>query len=205
MVLHFLTDLGFQPQSMIIPPEMSTVDVTLEPASSSLLLAACSDPRHGFERVGWGKHGLQFDVPQHDVRLIRGKFDVDYVTHVIKAKSSNDRLELWFGPYALNSTPDDAQFVESLTFTTRNVVMPSGLVRGSEGGVIGGDTWGRLKDGKLWRQMTIVGEGARYKNVSPEDAAIFDRIINSACWIPDANEVVGYSEQVVGYSPSKTR
>jgi len=133
-VLHFLTDLAFQPQSMIISPEMSTVDVTLEPASTSLSLTACSEPRHGFERIGWGKPGLPFDVPQHDVRLIRGKVDVDFVAHTIKAKSSNDRLELWFGPYAMNSAPDDEQFVESLAFTTRNVVMPPGLVRGSEGG-----------------------------------------------------------------------
>ncbi|MGB6974758.1 MAG: hypothetical protein WBD67_08765 [Terracidiphilus sp.] len=147
-------------------------------------LAACREPQRGFERVGWGKYGLQFDVPQRDVRLIRGKADVDYVVDTVKAKRGDDRVEFWFGPYALDSTPDDEQFVESETFATRNVIMLPGLVRGSEGGVIGADTWGRLRNGKTWRQMAIVGEGARYRGVSPENGTLFDRIINSACWIP---------------------
>lgn len=187
-VLHFLAGLSFQPRSLVVTSEMSKVVVTLDPASTSLSLAACTKPQRGFERIGWGKYGLQFDVPQRDVTLIRGKVDVDYVVDIVKAKSGDDRLELWFGPYAINSTPDDEQFIESRTFATRNVVMPPGLVRGSEGGVIGGDTWGRLPDDKMWRQIAIVGEGARYQNVSPENAALFDLIINSACWIPDANE-----------------
>lgn len=189
-VLHFLTDVAFQPQTLIVTPEMYTVNVVLEPASASLSLSACAEPRRGFDRIGWGEYGLQFDVPRHDVKLIRGKADVDYVVHTIKAKSGDDRLELWFGPYAMSSTPDDEQFVESRMFTTRNVVMQSGLVRGSEGGVIGTDTSGHLQDGGIWRQMAIVGEGARYQNVSPENAELFDSIINSACWNPQANETV---------------
>lgn len=84
----------------------------------------------------------------------------------------------------MNSTPDDEQFVESETFATRNVVMPKGLVPGSEGGVIGSDTWGRLPNGKMWRQTAFGLEGARYWDVSSEDAALFDGIINSACWSP---------------------
>ena len=62
--------------------------------------------------------------------------------------------------------------------------MPPGLVRGSNGEVIGADTWGRLPNGKVWRQTAISMEGARYRDVSHEDAAIFDRIINSECMIP---------------------
>ena len=72
-VLHFLPSDRFQPQALVVAPEMSTVKVTLPPASSSLSLAACSEPQRGFERIGWGKYDLQFDVPQRDVRLIRGK------------------------------------------------------------------------------------------------------------------------------------
>ena len=184
-VLHFLMDAAFQPQSLIVTPEMYTVNVVLEPASTSFPLAACAEPRRGFERIGWGKYGLQFDMPQHDVKLIRGKADVDYVVNTIKAKNGSDRLELWFGPYAMNSTPDEKQFAKSQMVTTRNVLIPSGLVRGSEGGVIGMDTSGRLQEGGMWRQMAIVGEGARYQNVSPEHAALFDLIINSACWNPE--------------------
>lgn len=186
-VLHFLAGVDFQPQSLVVAPKMRTVDVTLDRTSTSLPLAACAKPQRGFERVGLGKNGLHFDVPQRDVTLIRGKVDVDYVVHTVKAKNGDDRLELWFGPYAMNSTPDDEQFVESQTFATRNVVVQPDLVRGGAGGVIGGDTWGRIPNGKMWRQMAVVGEGVRYQNVSPDNAAIFDRIINSACWIPETN------------------
>jgi hypothetical protein len=120
-------------------------------------------------------------VPQHDVRLIRGKADVDYIVHTARARGSDDRVEFWFGPNAMTPTPDDEQFVESETFTTRNIIMPKGFVRGSEGGVIGSDTWGYLLNGKMWRQAAFGLEGARYSDVNPEEASLFDRIIDSAC------------------------
>ena len=183
-VLHFLPSGRFQPQAIVVDPQASTLNVALAP-ESSLLLSPCSTPQPGFERVGEGEYGLQFDVPQRDARVFRGKEDVDYVVDIVKAKHGDDRVEFWFGPYAMSPTPDDSQFVESETFATRNVVMPPNLVEGSNGGVIGGDNWGRLPNGKMWRHAAIGLEGARYEDVSPENAAVFDRIINSACWIPD--------------------
>jgi hypothetical protein len=182
-VLHFDPPDSFQPQSVVVTAEISTLNLTVAPASSGLSLAACTEPQPGLERVGEGRYGLQFDVPKKDVNLIRGKLDVDYVVHIVKAKNSDDSIEFWFGPYAMTPMPDDEQFVESETFTVRNVMMPPGL-HGSDGGVIGGDVWGRMPDGKIWRQMAAGMEGALYQDVSPENAALFDRIINSACWIP---------------------
>ena len=184
-VLHFLPGDSFQLQSLVVTPGMSTLNVILDPASNNFTFPACSKPQRGFERIGWGEYGLQFDVPRGDAHLIRGKVDVDYIVHTVRAKHGDGRVEFWFGPYAMDSTPDDEQFVESETFATRNVVTPQGLVRGSEGGVIGRDIWGHLPNGKMWRQMAIVGEGARYRDVRPETAALFDQIINSACWVPD--------------------
>ncbi|MGB9408902.1 MAG: hypothetical protein WCA89_15300 [Terracidiphilus sp.] len=182
-VLHFLPDDRFQPRSIVVTSKMSTLNVALDPASNSLPLPPCGKLQPGIERIGWGQYGLQFDVPQHDARLFRGKVDTDYVVHIVKAKHSNDRVEFWFGPYAMDSTPDDEQFVESETFATRNVVKRPDPVGGSEGGVIGRDTWGRLPNDKSWRRMAIPGEGATYQDVNSENAALFDRIINSACWI----------------------
>jgi hypothetical protein len=183
-VLHFLPGDGFQPQSSVVTPEMSTLNVTLDQATSSLSLRTCVEPQHGFERIGWGKYGLQFDAPQREVRLIRGKVDVDYVVHIVKTKRGDDRVEFWFGPYAMTSTPDDEQFIESETFAIRTVVMAQGLVRCSEGGVIGGDFTGRLPNGNRWRHMAVLGDGVRYRDVNPENSDLFDRIIDSACWIP---------------------
>lgn len=182
-VLHFAPRDGFQPQLLVVTPEMLAPTITLDPPASSFSLAACGKPQSGFERIGWGKYGLQFDAPSREVRLTRGKADVDYVVDIIRAKNGNDRVEFWFGPNAMSSTPDDKQLVESEVFVTRNVVMPPGLVVGSGGGVIGMDTRGSQPNGEKWRQVAIGFEGARYRDVTPANAALFDSIIDSACWI----------------------
>lgn len=44
-VLHFLPGNGLQPKSLVVTAEKSTLNVTLDPANSSLSLAACSLPR----------------------------------------------------------------------------------------------------------------------------------------------------------------
>jgi hypothetical protein len=182
-VLHFVPSDKFQPQSIVVTPKISALNVALDSESNSFPLPHCSKPQSGFERISWGKFGLQFDVPRRDARLFRGNVDVDYVVHTVKAKHGDDRVEFWFGPYAMNTTPDDEQFVGSETFATRNVVMLPDSGDGSKGGVVGSDTWGRRLNDKMWRRMAVSGEGAEYQDVSPENAAQFDRIINSACWI----------------------
>lgn len=187
-VLHFIAADSYQPLSLVVTSEMSALKVTLEPATSSLPLPACSKPKAGFERIGWAKYGLQFDAPQRDATIKLGKVDTDYVVHIVKPKHAQDhnqdRVEFWFGPYAMESTPDDSQFVESETFATRHVVQPPSVSPDGKGGAIGLDTSGRLPGGKMWRQIGVMGEGARYRGVSPENAALFDKIIDSACWIP---------------------
>jgi hypothetical protein len=105
-VLHFDPPDTFQPQALVIPPDTSALNITLDTASNTLPLAVCGKPQPGFERFGEGKYGLQFDVPPHDVKLILGEPDVDYVVHFVKANKSNDRIEFWFGPYAINLMPD---------------------------------------------------------------------------------------------------
>jgi hypothetical protein len=182
-VLNFLPGVRFQPQSIVVPPEESTLNVTLAPANNNLPIPRCGKPQRGFERIGGGRYGLQFDMPRQVARLIRGDVDVDYVVHIVKSKHGNDRVEFWFGPYAMKPTPDEEQFVESETFATRNVIKRADSVDGGEDEVIGRDTWGRLPNDKRWRQMAVGLEGAIYKDVDSENAAVFDRIINSACWI----------------------
>ena len=123
-------------------------------------------------------------MPQREARLILGNVDVDYLVHVVTAKHSDERVEFWFGPYAMTSTPDDEQFFESEEFADRTVVMPPGFDHGSKGGVVGSDFTGRLPNGHRWRHVAVFGEGVRYQDVTPQNADLFDRIIDSACWIP---------------------
>jgi len=81
----------------------------------------------------------------------------------------------------MTSTLDDEQFIKSETFAIRTVVRLRGLVPGSER-VVGADFWGRLPNGNRWPQVAIGLQGARYQDVTTENADVFDRI-NSACWI----------------------
>lgn len=181
-VLHFFD--GMQTQSIVVTPEMSKLKVTLNAANSVLALNACGEVQRGFERLGEGKYGLQFDVPTKNVKLIHGTADVDYVVHLVQAKGSHDRIEFWFGPYAMDMMPYDQRLIESESFETRPIVMAKGVVPGGDGGFAGADTKGRMLDGRVWRQVAFGAQGPRYLDVSPENAAIFDRIIDSACWIP---------------------
>lgn len=182
-VLHFFAGPDLQPQSRVVTPEMSNVKVKMTEARSSLSLGACDKPQAGFERLGEGKFGLQFDVPPTVVKLVHGKADTDYVVHFVEAKGSHDRIEFWFGPYTMDFMPDDQLFIDSEWFETRSILMTKGAIPGSDGGFAGTDTRGRLRDGRMWRQVTFGAQGPRYFDVSPENAAVFDRIIDSACWI----------------------
>jgi hypothetical protein len=182
-IIHFSSD-DFQPLSLIVRPDISTLHVTLEPPSNSLSVPACGKPSKDTERVGGGRYGLQFDVPLRDAKLIRGEWDVDYVVHIVKPNKGHDQLELWFGPYAMDSQPYDDQFIDSTRFAQRSVVASPAATGSGRGGVVGLDSWGALGDGTMWRQVSVVTEGARYKNARPENAALFDRVINSLCFIP---------------------
>lgn len=182
-VLHFLPDGSFQPQLLVVTSGMSTLKVVLDKASSGLALSRCESPQSGFERISWGNYGLQFDAPRREVDIKRGKTDVDYVVHSVKAKHSNDYLEFWFGFYAITSTPPDKTLIKSDRFSTRYVAMLP-AVQGKESGTAGIDSSGHTPDGKLWRHMGVFSGGAIYEGISPENAALFDRIIDSACWIP---------------------
>lgn len=182
-VLHFIPPEGFQPLSLVVTSEMSALKVTLDAEGSRLSLTRCSEPQRGFQRDG-GRYGLEFNVSRRDAVVKHGKVDTDYVVDTVRAKHGVHRLEFWFGPYAAEGEPEDEQFIESAAFTSRNVVMTPGLVPGSDGGVFGIDTSGRLPNGEMWRQAVFGSEMARYVDATPEEAAIFDRIIDSACWIP---------------------
>jgi hypothetical protein len=51
-------------------------------------------------------------------------------------------------------------------------------------GAIGMDSRGRLNNGQYWRQAAGFGSGARYRTADKESMALFDAIIDSACWKP---------------------
>lgn len=173
-VLHFSAD-KFRPQAFVVAPQTPAVQVSLQRSSDELAVPSCTKPRRGLRRIGWG-YGPQFDVPKRAAEILGGKPDVDYSRYVIKPKKGKGFLELWFGPYAMGSDPADEKFTSSVTFAQRKVVSAAD-------GVIGIDSWGKLRNGEKWRQTAIVSQGARYDAAKPDDAALFDEIIDSLCLV----------------------
>lgn len=149
-----------------------------EKSAAAMIVPVCAKPGPHLRRIGWGKYGLQFDVPTHEVHVLGGKPDVDYVRYVIKPKTGDGYLEFWFGPYAFSSTPDVELLENSVKTQKREIT-------NSSGEQIGTDNSGKLKSGEVWRHTFFMlrgAQGARYKT-SRENAPLLDRIVDSACYI----------------------
>jgi hypothetical protein len=173
-VVHVFKE-DFEPQTRVVQSGTSQIVVTLLPLGNDLTAAPCQKHRPGTKRIG---RRVGFDVPRKNVQVLGGKTDVDYVRYVIKPKTGDSYLELWFGPYALSMTPSDEDFLNSVTFSERRIVSPSM-------GVVGTDTRGQLKNQGKWRQAAVVASGgASYHAKTAEDAALFDRIVDSMCVVP---------------------
>lgn len=176
-VIHFSKD-DLQPQAFVVGPGTSGVHITLEPSIGSLVVPVCGKSGPAQKQIGWGKYGLRFNVPERAVKILGGKPDADYLRYAIKPKTGEAYLELWFGPYAMGTDPDDDQLINSVNFAQRNVVA-------SSGGVVGMDSRGHLRGGEIWRQTAVLGQGgSRYRNALPEEARLFDEIVNSICTVP---------------------
>ena len=175
-VVHFFHG-DYEPRSLLVGARETSVRIMLARPSDDLVMPDCAKPPPDQRRIGWGSSGLQFSVPRRGVKISGGKPDVDYNVYVVRLKDSGSHLELWFGPYAMNLDPDDAQLVNSSRFSQRRVVH-------ADGGFEGVDSRGQLRDGQLWRQTSVVAEGAKYQVARQQDAEVFDQIINSLCWVP---------------------
>ena len=161
--------------------EQSPTHAPRKKPPEAMVLPICGEPGGQLRRIGWGKFGPQFDVPSSEFEVLGGEPDVDYVRYLIKPKSADEYMELWFGPYAFNPEPDKELLENSITKQSRKIVT-------ADGKQVGQDSSGKLRTGEAWRHvfLTIGGmEGAEYK-ASTENGLLFDRIIDSACYVPSA-------------------
>jgi hypothetical protein len=176
-ILHFYKE-GTELKTVVVSDAAAEVHITLEPPSDSMIAPKCKDVPKRIRRISWGKYGAHFDVPEQKAKVLGGKPDVDYVMYLIRPVKGGGSLQFWFGPYAMDSEPDDEQFLDSSTFTQRYVVNPKGEP-------VGEDNWGRSKSGGNWRRTAVfISGGATYKDANAQDAALFDQIINSVCVTP---------------------
>jgi len=180
-VIHFKKNT-FQEQTLVVTLEMSDLRITLEPATPALPIPDCGVAGKDQTLIGWGRFGLRFKVPRRDNKISGGKPDVDYLVYTIKPKSGGGYLELWFGPYALPTDPDDDEFINSVNFAQRDVAAVNGKAFGT-------DSWGQLRSGGSWRWTGVFTQGgSRYHAVGSEDARLFDQIVNSICEIPSTKQ-----------------
>lgn len=125
--------------------------------------------------ISWGKYGLRFQAPKHGLKILGGKPDVDYVKFVIKPVDVEAALVLWFGGMAFNPEPRGEQVRRSATFRQAKVVVHDGTE-------VGLDSRGQYPDATTWRHFGVGSEGAEYDNASDRDAALFDKVIETACF-----------------------
>jgi hypothetical protein len=171
VVLHF-SKPKFQLISLAVSFHTSDLHVTLPAPTKELMVPLCSK-RALFSKRLCGHLGICFDIPTRGV-TIRGGPDVDYVHYFVQPKTGKGSLDLLFGNYIMKYEPDDEHATTSVMFSERSVV-------NDDGREVGLDSYGKFQTGELWRRMSILGEGAEYESPA-ENAAIFERIINSACF-----------------------
>ena len=176
-VVHFQKE-HFEPAALVVKPDENGVRIVLRGAAGDMIVASCGKSGHGERQIKWGKHGSpRWTVHKHDVIIRGGKTDVDYVRYVVKSRSGKSFLELWVGVNGYAPDPTDELFTGSLEFAQRNLVNPAGRFVGME-------SWGRSRDDGRWRWTSAFYALATYHSASPQDAQLFDGIINSMCTVP---------------------
>jgi hypothetical protein len=166
----FFRHKDFRPITKVLDSDVTNLDVILDDAiGSERLVPSCASTDNREKRIGYESKYL---VPKGlKVRRVR---DADYVEWILYSKKDKrEWLELWSGPTVSNGFPRDELLTSSESFTER-------YWRCEMGGGI--DMRGRSKNGMRWRFTSLPYGLATYENVSEETAAIFDLIIDGACW-----------------------
>lgn len=186
-VLHIQGD-GFQPLTLILDPPATDLRVqlhpiALSPLSGAVLIPRCTPIRRKdrlVRRIGAPQSRLRFTVPRHGWRVSElGGVNLD--DFIVQRRHSRNQLNLWFGVDALRPLPEDRFFVQSASFAQRAILPAAGPAHARSLGI---DSYGTFFDGTAWRQLAIRGAGATYDRVSPQDARLFDSIIDSLCIRP---------------------
>jgi hypothetical protein len=171
-VIYFQKE-GFRPKTLVVQAQTSTVEVVLEDdRKTAWFIPACSAKEVQNSHEGaW----LEFHWPK-DAKLKRIK-DIDYVEYLVRvANDSTKPLQLWYGPFVSSGQHLTEIVIRSASFEERSI-------HDKLGQIIGYDQHGKTQDGMAWRYAEFSGLSASaiYEGVSTEEAASYDRIIDSAC------------------------
>ncbi len=172
---------GFRPTSRVVTPGTTGMRIELEPDQKTKWnieeCAKSGSPRGAKflpSRSSRFSYLVRFSLPKN--AKLKKTADVDYVSYVVRFGKTHEWMELMRGVNVGSSgDPYDDWLVKSSEYSERR---------------IGGHSWGIdsrgvFKDGTRWREanMQIGQEYVHYEKVSPEAAAYFDAIVDSACML----------------------
>jgi hypothetical protein len=170
-VVYFQKE-DFRPKTLVVEPQTRTVQVVLEDdRKTAWFIPACSAKEVKNSHEGsW----LEFHWPKNaKVKRIK---DIDYVEYLVRLAKDSRPLQLWYGLFVSSEQHVTEIVIRSASFEERSIHSKSGQI-------IGHDQHGKTQDGMVWRSAEFPGLSASaiYEGVSAEEAATYDRIIDSAC------------------------
>jgi len=155
--------------------DLTGISFARKPPPPLPVVAACGDVGPGMSRIGEpGK--IQFDVLTKDFNIWQGGTDAPPLVYGfdLALKGEKSFIEISYGPPPYNRAKDLAR-----VFRSHIEERP---IFDSSGQRIGTDEWEYLSGGKRRRRVHFRGYvTATYPFVDPEEARVFDQVINSAC------------------------
>ena len=177
---------GFQSPTVIVAisvADFANVKSDREPPPTPAVrkLPSCEKVR-GRKLIPRGKYGLHFAVPKRGFTLLGGKWDVDYVKYVVTPNQSTAVVELWFGGYAMDVSPDAVKRQSSTNVSMTELTTESAVGQRADARGKGLDFRG-LSDGRYWRHFAVrYAGGAVYDVKDEKDAQLLDTVVDSACF-----------------------
>jgi hypothetical protein len=171
--------------------QFATSEMPVPPAALPVI-SNCKELRPGMRRIG-DRWGLQFDVPVKDFTIAEGWGDAP-MGHGFNITPNNSKASLIVGEASSVPLRPPDPILASLGRERK--------ILGERGATIGRDSWGYWGQGERWRHVYFRGVGlvdvrygsknekdaASYGSVHEHDAALFDHIINSACWLSSSHD-----------------
>jgi hypothetical protein len=155
------------------------VGIRASHAPTAIVVSACGDPGPGVRRIR-ADFGTQFDISEQAFVVHVGAQDMPPgVNYSVTPKVSKALLVI--------TSHDTWQDVEN-AFPAFSEDMHKRKFRSANGVSVGTDYWGSLKNGERWRFVKFLNrDAAAYLPTTPAEATLFDQIISSACFSPDAH------------------
>ena len=156
--------------------------ITKKPFAPTVpVVSVCKGLEPGIRRIG-DRYGFQFDVAANDFAVHEGTSDTIPVVHGFRLTPKNSVyvLDISFGQRPMESVAVDPALAYSKHSEKRSIVDYAGQP-------IGEDYWGYLNTGERWRQVRLFKGGivAKYGFVNKRESEAFDRVVSSACLLPN--------------------